>query len=226
MLLNRRGVMLGGAAMGLMPKAALAAKVSAAQAPTEWHFDNLDRIGGHAVKVLGQPGLTTSPWGPAIVFDGAHDALLIDNHPLAGAKTFTFEAQFRPDGGAFAQRWFHLESILDPAAAPGASTTRMLFELRVADGQWYLDAFATGPGYKQTLIVPGRRYPLGQWYHVAQSFDGQHYRSFVNGELQMETPLPFAPQGPGRCSVGARLNGVDHFHGAIRMARFSPYAAM
>lgn len=223
MRVNRRDVVLGGAALGLMPAAARALSASASQ---EWRFDNLERIGGHAVIPVGQPRLIASPWGQAVQFDGMKDALLIDNHPLAGAKNFTFEVLFRPDGGAFAQRWFHLESLTEPGLKPGSGTTRMLFEIRVTEAGWYLDAFATGPGYKQTLIVPTKLYPLGQWHHVAQSFDGQHYRSFVNGELQMESALPFAPQGPGRCSVGARLNGVDHFHGAVAMARFTPKALL
>jgi hypothetical protein len=210
--MNRRDVVLGGAALA----------VSGTAAPlAEWTFDNLQRIGGQAVMLAGQPRLTSSPWGPAVQFDGQHDALFIERHPLAGAPTFTFEAIFRPDGGAFAQRWFHLEAMDDPALPAGAGNTRMLFEIRVVDGRWYLDAFATGPGYKQTLIVPARTYPVGAWYHVAQSFDGRTYRSFVNGELQMEAPLAFTPQGSGRCSIGMRLNRVDPFRGAIRMARFT-----
>ncbi|WP_292225982.1 LamG-like jellyroll fold domain-containing protein, partial [Brevundimonas sp.] len=168
----------------------------------------------------GAPRLIDSPWGQAVWFDGAGDALFIDNHPLAGARTFTFEALFRPDGGAFEQRWFHLES--DPA--PDAPEARMLFEVRIVEQGWYLDTFAFGPGYRQPLIFPDRIHPLGQWSHVAQTFDGATYRAYVNGVLQGEAPLAFRPQGPGRASVGIRINRVYPFRGAVRQGRFTPTA--
>jgi hypothetical protein len=225
-MIGRRQMLRGGAwlAASLGGGGLLAAAPAAAGPTAEWTFDNLRRIGGHDVAVAGRPALTTSPWGPAVLFDGQGDALFIDHHPLAGAETFTFEAIFRPDGGAFAQRWFHLETVDAPAMAPGSGNTRMLFEIRVLPGGWYLDAFATGPGYRQALMAPGRLYPLGQWHHVAQSFDGTRYRSFVNGELQLDMPLAFTAQGPGRSSVGMRLNRSDPFRGAVRLARFSRQA--
>ena len=223
--MNRRDVVLGvipAAALvssGLLPRVALARKRPAG---TLWQFDNLQTVGGRMLERVGAPALTASPWGQAMLFDGVDDGLLIDQHPLAGAKTFTFEALFRPDGGAFEQRWFHLES--DEGAAPGKGTTRMMFEIRVVDDKWYLDAFATGAGYKQTLIVPEKRFPVGRWYHVAQSFDGTTYRAYVDGVVQMEAPLAFAAQGPGRAAVGMRMNRVNFFHGAVRAAFFAPRA--
>jgi hypothetical protein len=39
--------------------------------------------------------------GQAVAFDGQDDALFIDEHPLAGAKTFTFEACFVPMAARF-----------------------------------------------------------------------------------------------------------------------------
>lgn len=188
--------------------------------PSIWTFDNLVRIGGHALQIEGTPGIIASPLGRAIEFDGADDALFIDAHPLAGSARFTFEALFRPDGGAFEQRWFHLESHEEPAAAPGMSRTRMLFEIRVVEDSWYLDAFMRGQGYNHTLIVPEKRFPVGRWYHVAQTYDGTTYRSFVDGVLQVEAPVPFVPQGPGRASVGMRMNRVNPFRGAVRRAAF------
>ena len=106
--------------------------------------------------------------------------------------------------------------------APGSGTTRMLFEIRVVEGQWYLDAFMRGAGYNQTLIVPEKRFPIGRWYHVAQSFDGKVYRSFVDGVEQMAAELPvFVPPTAGQASVGVRLNRVNWFHGAVARARFT-----
>ena len=201
--------------------AALAGAPVLARADREvWTFDSLRRIGGLAPRIEGSPKIIRSPLGKAVQFDGVDDALFFDRHQLAGASRFTFEALFRPDGGAFEQRWFHLESDGGPAVKPGTGTTRMLFEIRVVEDSWYLDAFMRGPGYSQVLMVPEKRFPLGRWYHVAQSYDGSTYKSYVNGELQAAAAVPFTPQGPGRASVGIRMNRVNPFRGAVRQASF------
>ena len=221
-LIDRRTFLTAGAAVSLG-----AARPQARPAPAQrvWTFDNLQQIGGRPVTVEGQPKLVASPWGSAVAFDGQDDALFIDLHPLAGAATFTFEALFRPDGGAFEQRWFHLESHQQPPVAPGKGSTRMLFEIRVVENMWYLDAFMIGEGYRHTLIVPEKRFPIGRWYHVAQTFDGEKYSSYVNGERQAQASMPsFVQQGPGQASVGARMNRVSYFNGAIREARFTHQA--
>lgn len=210
--MKRRDVLYGAAA--LVPSLA----VGQVPAVEEWSFGRLQSL---PVRTSGHPALTDSPWGQAMLFDGKEDALFIDRHPLAGARRFTFEAVFRPDGGPFEQRWFHLETPESPDQLPGTSAIRIMFEIRVKDRGWYLDAFMTGPGYRQALMAPDRLYPLGQWHHVMQSYDGRMYRSFVNGAPQVEVAMPFAPQGPGRCAVGTRLNGVNHFRGAVHMARFT-----
>lgn len=196
------------------------APASARPALEYWTFDSLARIGGLRPRIEGAPRVVATQIGKAIEFDGVDDALFFDRHPLAGASRFTFEALFRPDGGAFEQRWFHLESDEGPAVKPGTGATRMLFEIRVVEDSWYLDAFMRGPGYSQVLIVPEKRFPLRRWYHVAQTFDGTLYRSFVNGQLQAQAAVPFTPQGSGRVSVGIRMNRVNPFRGAIRQATF------
>lgn len=217
-VIGRRTFILGSTAV-----AASCVSPNIAHRPVQriWRFDNLDRIGGHRVTVEGAPKLIASPFGRAVAFDGVNDALFIPNHPLAGAREFTFEALFRPDGGAFEQRWFHLESDEAPPVPPGKGSTRMLFEIRVVGDRWYLDAFMTGRGYKQTLLVPEKTFPVGRWYHVAQSYDGRTYRCFVDGVLQQEVAMPFLPQGAGKSSVGVRLNRVNYFRGAIARARFT-----
>jgi len=212
------------------------AVAAASDAPlqTTWTFDRLDKIGGIATKVEGHPKVIDSPLGKAVEFSGVDDALFIDQHPLAGAQTFTFEAIFRPDGGNdFAQRWFHLAERdvntgrLAPEGYPQNPDTnaRFLFELRTKDGQWWLDAFVTGAGYRSLLLFEDKKHPVGQWYHVAQTYDGKVHRSYVNGVLQGELPLSaYKPMGPGAASVGTRINRVNYFKGALRQARFTPRA--
>ena len=194
-----------------------------------WDFDNLNTIGGLPVAVGGHPKVISSPVGKAIEFDGTQDSLFIERHPLAGAATFTWEAVFRPDGGAEAQRWFHLAErdretgqfvklVPGDAAQTQDLNPRLLFELRVVNGnQWYLDAFTNG----RPLMFPDKLHPIRRWYHVAQVYDGRMYRSYVNGELQGEAALEYKPQGEGAASIGVRINKVNYFHGAVARARFT-----
>jgi Concanavalin A-like lectin/glucanases superfamily len=184
-----------------------------------WTFDRLENIGSHKTTVLGQPRVIDSPAGKAIEFDGMDDALFIDNHPLAGAETFTWEAIFRPDGGQREQRWFHL-SEQDPQT--GADTeNRMLFEIRVVDDQWYLDSYIQSGPESKALINRNALHPLKAWYHVASVYDGKEFRNFVDGVQEGSAQLRLAPQGPGHTSVGVRINKVFYFKGAIHMARFT-----
>ncbi len=81
-----------------------------------------------------------------------------------------------------------------------------------------------GPGYNKALMFPDTLHPIGAWYHVAQTFDGKTFRSYVNGELRGEADIAFTPQGEGEASVGTRINRLSYFHGAVRQARFTPKA--
>jgi hypothetical protein len=193
----------------------------AKQSATVWTFDRLDRIGGFPVTVLGHPRVINTPFGKAIEFNGVDDAIFIENHPLAGAETFTFEAFFRPDrGGATEQRWFHL-SERDPKTGEDTDT-RVLFETRLIGDQWCLDAFVNTPKGSQTLLNRDLLHSLDMWFHVAMVYDGRELRSYVNGVLEGKGPLQFSPQGPGHSSVGMRINRMYYFKGAVRQARFTP----
>jgi hypothetical protein len=75
-----------------------------------WKFDRLENIGGYRTKVEGHPRMIDTPAGKAVEFDGVDDALFIEDHPLAGAATFTWEVIFRPSkGGNPEQRFFSFE---------------------------------------------------------------------------------------------------------------------
>jgi hypothetical protein len=190
---------------------------------TVWTFDRLDKIGGYQTTVLGHPKIVNTPVGKAIEFNGVDDALFVENHPLAGMRTFTFEALFRPaPGGAPEQRWFHL-SERDPKTGMDTNT-RVLFEIRVIEDQWCLDAFLFTPRGNQTLLDRTLLHPLGKWYRVAMVYDGAEFRSYVDGVLQGKAMVPFEPQGPGHSSIGVRINKVNYFKGAVRQARFTPRA--
>jgi hypothetical protein len=56
---------------------------------------------------------------------------------------------------------------------------------------------------------------------VAAVYDGREFRSYVNGVQDGAAELDLDPQGPGRASVGVRINKVFYFKGAVAQARFS-----
>ena len=183
-----------------------------------WKFDRIDRIGGHPTTVLGHPHVIQTPAGKAVEFNGVDDGLQLDVHPLAGAEKFTWEAIFRPDGGNAEQRWFHLEA--NPATGLDTNN-RMLFEIRVVDGRWCLDAFNKSGDVQKALMDRTHLHTLGAWHHVAAVYDGGEFRSYVDGAPDGSAQVRLQPQGPGRTSIGVRMNKVFYFKGAIRLARFT-----
>lgn len=216
-------------AAGLVAGGLMAATAQAAPRQV-WKFDNLKSIGGVVPKVEGHPTLIDGPLGKAVHFNGKDDALFFPDRPLVGAKTFTIEAIFHPDGGAFQQRWMHIAET-DPKtgldANPGGTSDpnpRFMFEIRVVKDQWYLDAFVNSKAGSKALAFPKKLHPIGPWYAVAQTYDGKTYRSYVNGVLEGEAEVGFTPHGPGHMMVGVRMNHVNYFKGAIAEARFTPHA--
>ncbi len=183
---------------------------AAAPAVETWRFNRLESLGGHPTTILGHPKLI----GNAIEFNGVDDALFLDVHPLAGAAAFTWEVVFRPDpGGKPEQRFFHLQEH--------GTQTRLLFEIRVIGDQWCLDSYADSPTGSKALMDRAKLHPLGKWYAAAAVYDGHWYRNYVNGIEQNAAEVTLSPQGAGQTSVGVRINRVDYFKGAVRLARFS-----
>jgi len=209
---------------------ALSAASAAWADQTTWRFDNLSRIGDLSPKVEGSPQLVVSPVGKAVQFNGKDTALLFPSRPLVGAKAFTIEAIFRPEGGDFQQRWMHIAET-DPATGLDANPAgtadpnpRFMFEVRVVKDQWYLDAFVQSKSGSKALAFPEKLHPINQWYAVEQTYDGKTYRSYVNGVLEGEGDVAFTPHGVGHMMVGVRMNRVNYFKGSVALARFTDHA--
>jgi hypothetical protein len=180
-----------------------------------WKIDNFKKIGGHEVRVAGDPRVVDATAGKSVEFDGKDDALFLDVHPLAGAKQFTVEVIFRPDAeGPAEQRFFHMQE--------NDSENRILFETRLTpDGQWFLDTFIKDGERDYTLFAEKFKHPVGRWYHAAIVVDGAEMRHYVDGKQEMATKAAFQPQRAGKTSLGVRINNVFWFKGAIRTARFT-----
>lgn len=214
--------LLAGSALAAMIAAASPAVARSASSPAAeiWRFNQTASLGGHPTKVLGHPQVIQTPYGKAIHFNGIDDALFVGVHPLAGARTWTWEVIFRPDAdGAAAQRFFHLAE-LDPATGKDTGN-RMLFEIRIVHGQWCLDSFAANNGQSRALLNCNKLHALGKWYRVTAVYDGTTLKNYVGDQLQGEGAVHLEPQGPGHSSVGVRINLKDYFKGAVFEARFT-----
>ena len=197
---------------------------SAAHAQEVWRFDQTAALGGHPTRVLGHPRVIDSDIGKAVAFDGVTDALFVSVHPLAGAATWTWEMIFRPDpDGKPEQRIFHLQSV-DPTTGADIRDERMLFEIRIRDGKWCLDSFATAAGQARTLLNCDKLHTFGPWYRVTAVYDGKMLHNYVGDELQGEGELEMPAERPGRSSVGTRIDLRDYYKGAMYEARFTPRA--
>jgi hypothetical protein len=200
--------------MGILPGLALGQQ-------EVWRFDQTAKLGDHPTKVLGNPKVIDSAIGKAVAFDGVADALFVDVHPLAGAKTWTWEMIFKPDAdGNPAQRVFHLQAI-NPATGGDVADERMLFEIRIVKGQWCLDSFATEGGKSKALLNCEKLYPFGQWYRVTTVYDGKTLKNYIGNDLQGQGEVDLGPQRPGHSSAGVRINLRDYYKGAMYSARFT-----
>ena len=182
-----------------------------------WKIDNLKRIGGATVNLIGNPSVIGRGAAKAVLFDGIDDALVLDANPIAGAHAFTVEAVFRPDAsGNKEQRWFHIQQ--------DNSENRVLLETRLVGDEWFLDTFIKSGENNRALFAENFKHPLGAWYHVALVYDGTEMRHYVNGQQELAGPLTIAPLDHGKISIGVRMNRLFWFKGAIRKARFTPKA--
>lgn len=179
-----------------------------------WELDSIEAVGGYPIDVDGRPVVVEGPYGSAIEFNGAGDALFVEANPLAGLEAFTVEMVFRPDaGGLPEQRFFHLGEV---------NGDRVLFETRLTeDGHWYLDTFISSGDSNRPLLNESHLHPVGQWYHLALTCDGQQEVNYVNGIQEASGSIDFVPLLGGQTSIGVRLNRVCWFRGAIGRIRFS-----
>jgi hypothetical protein len=187
----------------------------AAPEPVRWTLQDLQQIGGVAPTVWGAPQVVDG----AVHFDGKGDGLMVPINPMAGLAQFTIAILFRPQsGGPAAQRFLHSED---------ATGRRMTIEDRVVEGKgWYMDTFLlAGAGQKGlALIDPKKLHPLDAWAWGELVYDGHTMSSYVNGLPELSGKVVFPPAGPGRTSIGVRLNKVYWFQGDIKEVRFYPAA--
>src|SRR5687768_6686177 len=159
-----------------------------------WKLNNLKKIGGHNVRLLGEPQVIKTDKGKAVLFDGIDDGIFIDANPLAGAAAFTIEAEFRPDAGGLAeQRWLHVEDLENVES-------RAMIETRLNADEWFLDTFLKSGENRMPLFAENFKHAVGSWHTVALVYDGSEMRHYVNGRLELSGKIAMKPFGKGRTS--------------------------
>lgn len=194
--------------------AAVPAPAGAAPA-IAWTLDNLSRVGGHPVTLVGAPRIVDTELGKAIEFDGAADGLFIERNPLAGLARFTVEALIAPapDGPA-EQRFLHFQET--------GSESRAMLETRMLPARtWCLDTFLRHDPASLTLIDRSAAHPSASWHAVALVYDGRKMAHYVDGVREMEGDLSLAPLREGRTSIGVRQNLQYWYKGRIRLVRIT-----
>jgi hypothetical protein len=203
--------------------------VQAAEAQTTWLINNTTNIGGHAVTRLGNSQVIRTPHGDAVQFNGVNDGLMVSNNPLAGMSNFTVELIFRHDPltvpTAREPRIVHIQT---PGSA--AEEHRFTLETRVATNStphtFHLDSFLRFGGaadHRLVLFNDTFLHPVGEWTHMAVTYDGTNFCNYVNGQLEKCGPMKgMVFTNTGATWIGQRANNVGYFEGAVLALRFTP----
>lgn len=194
---------------------ALVGQAQSTAVPVTWQVDNLARIGGHPVQVIGAPRVVSTDAGAAVWFNGKSDGLLVDGNPLAGLSRFTLEVLFSADpDGAEEQRFVHIQEA--------SAENRAMVELRLSAGRWSLDTFLRHDNDQLTLLDRTKTHTASQWHVATLTFDGQTMAHYVDGVPQGIGAVAFKPLRDGRTSIGVRQNQVSWFKGRIKTIRVTP----
>ncbi|MGA2242505.1 MAG: LamG-like jellyroll fold domain-containing protein [Verrucomicrobiota bacterium] len=187
-----------------------------------WTLDNVTSVSGQKPEVLGAPKVVgTAAGGPALLFNGQSDALVVPVNPLAGWKTFTVEVLFLPEtNGPAAQRFFYIIDDRNGRAA---------METHSADGRsWCLDtylmSYQSGVTNYLTLRDATRLHPNGQWTWAALVYDGKKMSHYVNGVKELQGQVALQPMTNGSVFIGVRFDRTYWFKGCIKELRFTPAA--
>jgi len=217
------------ACLRLLLVCGLALPVFLAHAQTVWHIDNLTNLGGHAVTVLGQPHVIATPLGDAVRFNGINEGLMVSNNPLGGMSNFTAELIFRHAPltvkKAREPRIIHIQT-----PGPSAEAHRFTLETRVSTNTtphtFHLDSFlrfGDAPDCRLTLFNDKFPHLVGDWMHMAVTYDGTNFCNYLNGQLELcGTMKGMAFTNTGATWIGQRANNTGYFEGAVFALRFTP----
>ncbi len=182
--------------------------------PIIWKIDSSLKIGKITPIVVGDPKLDKDDGFTSFYFNGESDGIILPVNPVHKLKKFTVEVLFKPSSeGNREQRFVHFQD---------KSGNRGLIEVRLREGQWWLDTYLhvrkTGKG--RTLVDRTQRHPCDQWYWAALVYDGKVMRHYLNANEELSGEINFGPMESGIISIGVRLNQLFWFKGNISEIRF------
>ena len=173
-----------------------------------WPFDEIsggtahDSIGANDAALFG-PGWAEGRLDGGLHFDGVEDYALVPDAPELDPANITIEA------------WIKLEApaesggvaIVEKGGWNGGQTGYAFLV-----GNWGVPnslRFEVYPSWRSVTSLTGLS--LGQWYHVAASFDGIDLKVFINGELDnsLSAPGPINVGNNAVLGIGARFEQND-----------------
>jgi hypothetical protein len=180
-------------------------------------------------------GGPTPPPSDALLFDGVDDYVAMGVAPQLGLAEFTLEAWVRRDG----------PGVVASTGANGVSATPVIAkglredELSTGDGNYFLGFTVEGAlsvDFEDTAtsdnhpLEGNTPLPLGEWHHIAATFDGHTWRLYLDGNQDAALTAQGTPRQDSiqHFALGSAVNtlGVPEgaFHGALDEVRIWNYA--
>lgn len=150
--------------------------------------------------LVGEANLIDGKNGKALEFTADAEIQVPDDESLDGMQAITIAAWVWQDshqGTGIIQKgggWGNMSYLIQPWS----------------DQQIYFGILDTT---SRAITSPGD-YPLGEWYHVAGTFDGENLAVYINGEEKATAPAPAdaIPDTEESLQIGNRLAGaLDDF---------------
>ncbi|MCP4608883.1 MAG: LamG domain-containing protein [Planctomycetes bacterium] len=154
---------------------------------------------------------TVGMFGQAIEFTDGR-AVISESNPL-NLTQITVMAWINPTSVAAVDsvNWYtDINAIYGKAGSAGDDSVTL--GLMAEDGVY----FYTDTGANNELTVPDAGISIGQWHHIAGTFDGTVMRAFVDGEQVGELPVVGSIiENPVLPTIGGRADTSVSFDGAI-----------
>ena len=194
-----------------------------AQEAVVWDVNNISSIGGNKVESFGSPKVIETDNGKAVEFQKSPDQLIVQNNPLGDATEWTIELIVKPyalgSSKLNAPRILHIQ-------VPGNANKRVLIEMRVTTaGKWYFDGYIRSTKGGLALIDPKLTHDVDKWYNGTITYKEGVFTTFINGVKELTGNVTYEQIGSEAVvSLGARMNKVAYFKGAIRRVIFTKTA--
>lgn len=150
--------------------------------PFEGNLGDSSLNANHPIVTNGSPAFMASPFGTALDLDGVSQSTLLPANLLAGVSNFSIAVWVNWDGGGDWQRIFDF----------GNGPAQNMF-LTPRSGGGTLRFAITTNNYWNEQSVEAALLPIGQWQHVAVTYNGSQVRLYTNGVLAAANAMTLTP---------------------------------